>query len=147
MKKVMVALLALGLSATVCFAKPSWMDLFMNEFTIKGIDNAVQVALENGATPDEIVKKSLTLVEQTQTSQDPLLKQNIAKALYCAGLEGLAVQDVLEINNFTIEEVTSGYQKSVEECGEVVQPYQVRRQNVRIPPPPPPPPPPSPSSP
>ena len=114
MKKVLMALIALGFAATVACAE--WLVDFTGNYAGKGIDFAVEEAIKAGIAPDAIVEKGLAL--------ENLNPQNLVKALYCAGANGqdiTAAASKYQISELIIE---AGYKKSVEECGDKVDDTQ-----------------------
>ncbi len=113
MKKIVLALLIVGISFSV--ASANWLDIFKQFYSDKGIDHAVEKALEEGATPELIVKNATELVEF-----EDLNSQNLVKALYCAGISG---KEIYEASiNYEISEmiIQAGYEKSVDECKDQV---------------------------
>jgi len=116
MKRIITALIILGLSASV--ANADWLGNFMENYKNSNIDQAVEKAVEEGVAPDDIVKNGLTI----KTLSPP----DLVKALYCAGVSGQDVYSAAENNNVSELIVTAGFKKSTEECGESVtdtQPY------------------------
>lgn len=111
MKKIITALMILGLSVSVANAA-NWLDEFMDIYKNKNIDAAVEKAVEEGVTPDDIVKNSLKI--QTVNPQ------NLVKALYCAGVSGEDVYNAAKKNDVSELIVAAGFKKSKEECSDMV---------------------------
>ena len=77
-RKIVLLTVCALLIATL--AKANWLDDFISEFQKSGIDEAVKVALNQGAVPDEIMDNGLKFKE--------LNPQNLVKAMYCGGIRG-----------------------------------------------------------
>ena len=95
-------------TATWVFA--TWLDDFINEFQRSGIDEAVKVALKQGAIPDDIMANGLQFKE--------LNPQNLVKAMYCGGIRGDDIRAAGQKHDVSDLIIIAGYKKSVEECGD-----------------------------
>ncbi len=95
-------------TATCVFA--TWLDDFISEFQKSGIDEAVKVALKNGAIPDAIMENGLQFKE--------LNPQNLVKAMYCGGIRGDDIRAAGQKYDVSDLIIIAGYKKSVEECGD-----------------------------
>lgn len=116
MKRIITVIMILGLSAS--FANADWLGDFMDNYTNKNIDEAVEKAVEEGITPDDIVKNGLTI--------ETLSPPDLVKALYCAGVTGEDIYNAAQKNSVSEVIVTEGFRKSKDECGDMVtdtQPY------------------------
>ncbi len=110
MKKYFISILIVLLTFSLAYAE--WLVSFEDTYNKEGIDDAVVVAMKEGANPEMIIEKGLSL--------DGLNPQNLVKALFCAGAEGKDIRDAStkwEISNLI---VAAGYKKSVAECGNMV---------------------------
>lgn len=110
MKKLLLSVLGISLSCTVAYA--SWQDDFNQVYSEKGIDQAVEIALENGIDPDSIFKQALA-----QTTLD---QEQLVKACYCAGLRGQDIRVASVDNDISDNTVTAGYKISLKECRDAV---------------------------
>lgn len=110
MKKIMVAVVILLVTSTLALAE--WLVDFKNTFFNEGIDNAVELAMEEGITPDLIVENGLQL--------EGLNPANLIKALYCAGAQGQDVREAAEKWEISEVIVAAGYKKSIAECSDQV---------------------------
>ena len=95
-------------TATWVFA--TWLDDFISEFQRSGIDEAVKVALKQGAVPDDIMANGLQFKE--------LNPQNLVKAMYCGGIRGDDIRAAGQKHDVSDLIIIAGYKKSVEECGD-----------------------------
>jgi hypothetical protein len=120
MRKVITALLIVGLTSTMAFAE--WLEDFDNSNAEKGIEVAVADAIKAGITPEVITKHALTIQE--------LNPQNIVKALYCSGANGQDVRAAAEKHGISELIITAGFQNSVEECGDQVADTQAYSENA-----------------
>ncbi len=109
MKKIVFSLVGVFMCATFAFAE--WQVAFIDNYTKKGIDQAVIDALKEGGTADGIVKKGITI--------EGLNHQNLVKALYCARVNGADILAAAELYEIPSLIVTAGYKKSLEECSGV----------------------------
>ncbi len=110
MKKVAAAIMILLVTFSVAFAE--WLVDFRNIYFEVGIDDAVEAAVSEGATPDMIVENGLQL--------DGLTEPNLIKALYCAGARGKDIKRAAEKWKIDPFLVTAGYKRSLTECGDNV---------------------------
>lgn len=116
MKRIITALLITGLTAAI--ANADWIADFSDSYKNKGIDDAVEKAIKQGVSPNDIVEKGLLI--QTLTPPD------LVKALYCAGVTGEDIYNAAQKNSLSELIVTAGFKKSKDECSEKVtdtQPY------------------------
>ena len=74
----------------------------------QGIDEAVKFALNDGANPDQIIKKARPLEGVTE--------ENLIKALFCALAQPDYIRDAAKINKISDEKVDAGYQLALAEC-------------------------------
>lgn len=117
MKKIITALMILGLSVSVANGA-NWLSEFMDLYTNQNIDIAVEKAYEEGVSPDDIVETGLTI--------ETLSPPELVKALYCAGVSGEDVYNAAQKNKVSDLIVAAGFKKSKEECSDMVtdvQPY------------------------
>jgi hypothetical protein len=110
MKKKILLCCALLLSATVAFAE--WQVDFLEKYKKEGIDQAVIVAIQQGALPVEIVENGLKL--------EGLNPQNLIKALYCAGANGADIAEAAKQYDTSDMILTAGFKKATEECADQV---------------------------
>lgn len=119
MKKVTLTLILLLVISSVAFAE--WLVDFRKMYNTDGIDDAVVLAMEKGASPDMIIENGLQL--------EGLNASNLVKALYCAGAKGNDIRRAAKKWEISDLMVIAGYQKSVAECAEAVadaQPFTPR---------------------
>ncbi len=110
MKKILVALVLIPLFCTAASAE--WQSEFNEKYISWGIDQAVEVALQDGVDPDSITREGRSLVG--------LSPQNLVKALYCAGVRGKDIRDAAANNGVSDSNVTAGYKMSLAECRDAV---------------------------
>ncbi len=110
MKKYSVSLLIVLFTFSLAWAE--WLVTFEDTYNTDGIDNAVVLAMNEGANPDMIIEKGLSL--------DGLNPQNLVRALFCAGAEGKDIRDASKKWEISDLIVAAGYKKSVAECGAMV---------------------------
>lgn len=120
MRKVITALLIIGLTSTVAFAE--WLEDFDKSNTEEGIEIAVADAIKDGITPEAITEHALTIAE--------LNPQNLVKALYCSGANGQDVRAATEKHGISEIIIAAGFQNSVEECGDQVADTQAYSDNA-----------------
>ena len=89
-----------------------WIEDFSVNFDDKGIEFAVPKALEEGKTPNDIIKEGLKLAT--------LNPQNLLKALYCSGADGDDIKAGADENDISEIIVIAAFKKSVVECGDAV---------------------------
>ncbi len=97
---------------TFSLAWAEWLVSFEDTYNKEGIDDAVVVAMNEGANPEMIIEKGLSL--------DGLNPRNLVKALFCAGAEGKDIRDASKKWEISDIVVAAGYKKSVAECGVMV---------------------------
>ena len=107
---VSMVTLLVALTASTSFA--DWLESFRSIFERLGIDNAVEEALKQGATPDGIMENGLKF--------ESLNPQNLVKAMYCSGIRGDDIRASGQKFDVSDVVIVAGYQKSVEECGDAV---------------------------
>lgn len=93
---------------TIATAAISWVDMFHNVYHEKSIDHAVIFALQEGKSPEEIIKISITI--------SGLNTQNIIRALYCAGADGWDIKKAAAKYGIPEATVVVGYKKNIDEC-------------------------------
>jgi hypothetical protein len=81
---------------------------FYDTYTKKGMDQAVEQALKDGKSPDDIVKIAITLKGISYTS--------LIRALYCAGAKGEDIRAAAEKYNIPEKTVVVGYKQNIDEC-------------------------------
>lgn len=116
MKKIITAFLVVCFLATVAYA--DWLADFMENYTNKGIDFAVEKAVKQDISTTDIMEQGLLI--QTLTPPD------LVKALYCAGVTGEDIYNAAQ--DFSVSEliIAEGFTKAKVECGDIVtdtQPY------------------------
>jgi hypothetical protein len=107
-----VILLCLFWTATA-HAASSWQDIFLSTFQESGIQNAVPEALEKGITPDAIIKEGLAIAG--------VPPQGMLKALYCSGADGDDIKTSALANGIPERVLVVAYEKSVDECGDMIE--------------------------
>lgn len=110
MKRFLAAGLLVLFSVSVVCAE--WLVDFRDTYVSQGIDKAVENAMKEGKTPDLIVENGLAL--------EGLNPQNLIKALYCAGAQGLDIREAAEKYKVSELIVAAGFQQSKAECGDMV---------------------------
>lgn len=110
MNRIVTALTVVLIFSSVAFAE--WLVDFKNNFFNEGIDRAVELAIEEGVTPDLIVENGLQF--------EGLNPANLVKALYCAGAKGKDIRQAAEKWEISEVIIAAGYKKSIAECGENV---------------------------
>jgi hypothetical protein len=116
MKKFAAALLIVGLFVSV--ASADWLGDFKKIYLEKNLDLAVETAIKEGVSPNDITKNSLDI-----STVNP---QNLVKALYCAGVKGQDVYTACQNNNISELILAAGFEQSKVECEDRVtdtQPY------------------------
>lgn len=96
------------MTSTLAFAE--WFVDFEDTFRQKGIDDAVEQAMEEGVGPNPIV--------ETGVRFEGLNPTNLIKALYCAGAPGQDVKAAARQYGISDLLIAAGYKKSVAECSE-----------------------------
>jgi len=110
MKKILLACLIVLMSSS--FALADWVDIFKTNYQERGIDQAVIDAMKEGATPALILDEGLRL--------EGLNPIKLVQALYCAGAKGPEVEQASRAAGLSELAISTGYEKSVAECGDVV---------------------------
>lgn len=87
----------------------SWHERFVSNYEDQGIDLAVETALSEGASPNQIIKKALPI--------EGLEKGILVKALFCSGAKPEKVKSAAAANNIDETIVNDGYQLALTECG------------------------------
>lgn len=108
MNKFILSTLLLLVLSTNAFA--NWPGDFTVNFRSKGVEVAVDKALREGKTPNDIIIEGLKL-----TNLNP---QNLIKALYCYGAEGDNIKYAANKNGISDIIVLAGAKKAVAECSE-----------------------------
>lgn len=108
MKKLMAVAVLVLMTSTLAFAE--WFVDFENTFRQKGIDDAVEQAMEEGIGPNPIV--------ETGVRFEGLNPTNLIKALYCAGAPGQDVKAAARQYDISDLMIAAGYKKSIAECSE-----------------------------
>ena len=104
--KLIGALLLVICAASLAMAE--WLDDFNDTYYADGIDGAIEVALEDGRNPNEIMEAGLGL--------EGLTSVGLIKAMYCAGIAGIEIKLAAESYNITELDLVTGYKKGVNEC-------------------------------
>jgi len=108
MKKFLFAALFFMISAGQ--AQAAWTDDFLKDYDAFGIDRAVDNALENDITPNDILKFI--------SSQNDAFKTKITmKALYCAGVDQDVMKEAAEKLGIGADDLGVALAESTEECG------------------------------
>ncbi len=110
MKKIILACLIVLLSSS--FALADWADVFKTNYQERGIDQAVIDAMKEGATPASILGEGLKM-----GGLNPI---KLVQALYCAGAKGSEVEQASRAAGLSELAISTGYEKSVAECTNVV---------------------------
>lgn len=110
MKKLVAAVAIVSVTATVAMA--GWWADFQKAYEKENIQVAVEGALEKGTSPDNIVEKG--------TEIEGLNPQNLVKALYCAGVNGIDIRAAAKKYKISEGIVIAGHKQSVAECGNKV---------------------------
>ena len=110
MKKKMMLCLAFMFFETVAYAE--WQVDFLEKYKKEGIDQAVIVAIQQGALPVDIVERGLKL--------EGLNPQNLVKALYCAGANGADITEAAQQYGISDMIVAAGFKKATEECSDQI---------------------------
>ncbi len=85
-----------------------WSENFASIYYEKGIDIAVVLAFEEGATPQQVIKIALPLKD--------LEREELLKALFCALAQPDTIREAAFANNITEKKVSEGYQLALSEC-------------------------------
>lgn len=88
-----------------------WMVNFEKNYDDFGMSTAVENALEDGVTPDEILTFIISYTEKFR------IKRGL-KALYCAGVDRNAVRDSANKLGITVEDVSVSLEEAIAECGD-----------------------------
>ncbi|WP_419176490.1 hypothetical protein [Desulfosediminicola sp.] len=119
MKKIIAALSIVVVSATVALA--GWLEDFQTAYEAENIQVAVEGALEQGTAPAEIIESALGI--------ESLNPQNLVKALYCAGVNGIDINAAAKKYKISEDIVIAGHKQSVAECGDQVVDAQAYPNN------------------
>lgn len=106
-----VMLLFILLGAGVAQADEEWTDKFIAEYDDFGMSSAVETALSNDITPNEI----LTFII---SNSDKFEEKKGLKALYCAGADRDAVREAANKLGITVQDVSASLEESIAECGD-----------------------------
>ena len=123
MKKIILACLIVLMSSS--FALADWVDVFKTNYQERGIDQAVVDAMKVGATPALILNEGLRL--------EGLNPIKLVQALYCAGAKGPEVEKASRAAGLSELAISTGYEKSVAECGAAVADTQAYTPVVTTP--------------
>ena len=96
------------LLVTCSTALAEWTDTFYLNFSDKGIDQAVKVALSEGYSPYQIIKTALPIKDLTQ--------EELVKALFCGLALPGSIYDAAEVNGISESTVAEGYQLALGQC-------------------------------
>ena len=111
MRKIIGAIFLLLMLPGAGVAQVAWTDDFIEEYDAFGMSSAVETALNNDITPDEI----LTFII---SNSEIFEKKKGLKALYCAGADRNAVREAADKLGITVEEVSVSLEESIAECGD-----------------------------
>ncbi|WPD21825.1 MAG: hypothetical protein SD837_16645 [Candidatus Electrothrix scaldis] len=92
-------------------AQANWQDDFVSDYDEFGMSVAVEEALHNDITPDEILSFIISHSEKFQTKVG-------LKALYCAGADRDAVREAANKLGITVEDLSVALEESIAECGD-----------------------------
>lgn len=92
-------------------AQADWKDDFVADYDAFGMSVAVEEALNNDITSDEILSFVISDSEQFETKKG-------LKALYCAGAPRDAVREAANKLGITVEDVSVALEESIAECGD-----------------------------
>ncbi len=110
MRNILCAMLLLILLG-VGVAQAAWQDDFMKSYDKFGMSVAVEDALSDGVSSNEILTFIISNTEQFETKTG-------LKALYCAGADRDAVREAANKLGITVEDVSVALEESIAECGE-----------------------------
>ncbi len=99
-----------GVQGAWAQSAPEWMAAFEEDYDEFGMSVAVENALEEGVTPDEILTLIISHTEKFRTKRG-------LKALYCAGVDRDAVRDSANKLGITVEDVSLSLEEAISECG------------------------------
>lgn len=85
-----------------------WTKTFYANYTEKGIDNAVKTALEEGKSPDLIIRTAMPIKN--------LEEEKLIKALFCCLALPGSIYDAAGANGIPESTVARGYQLALAEC-------------------------------
>ena len=106
-KKLIIPLLFFVFASSFAIAT-SWHEKFVSNYEEKGIDLAVEIALREGANPDQIIKKALPI--------EGLERAVLVKALFCSGAQPVKVEQAAIANAINETTIHDGYQLALTEC-------------------------------
>ncbi|MCW5200365.1 hypothetical protein VU07_00900, partial [Desulfobulbus sp. F4] len=92
------------------FAEWIWPKDFVDDFEKLGLDRAVENALDNDITPNEILTFIVSNNEKFSTRIS-------LKVLYCAGVDRETVREAANKLGITVQELSVALEESVAECG------------------------------
>jgi hypothetical protein len=110
MKKIL-CMMVLMILFGAGIAQANWQDDFASDYDEFGMSVAVEEALHNDITPDEILSFIISNSEQFE------IKKGL-KALYCAGADRDAVREAANKLGITVEDVSVALEESIAECGD-----------------------------
>ncbi len=113
MKNISILALLCLFWTAAAHAESNWQDIFNSTFQESGIQNAVPEALEQGISPDAIIKEGLTI--------PGVPPQGMLKALYCAGADANDIKMSALANGIPQRVLVVAYEKSVDECGDMIE--------------------------
>lgn len=89
-------------------ALADWAKYFSQVYYEKGIDDAVVMALSEGASPYQIIKEGLPIKD--------LKKEILLKALFCALAQPETIHEAAKENSIGDDTVDKGFQLALIEC-------------------------------
>ena len=108
MKKYFIGVCLLIICAAST-ASAEWTEDFTKLYLDNNIDDAVEEALKQGATPEAIIELAGQI--------EGLTPSELIKALYCAGISPSLIAELSSQFNIPEAELVAGYKRSVRECG------------------------------
>jgi len=107
----MMVLAALMILSGAGVAQAGWQEDFVSDYDAFGMSVAVEEALNNDITSDEILSFVISNSEQFETKKG-------LKALYCAGADRDDVREAANKLGITVEDVSVALEESIAECGD-----------------------------
>ncbi|MCI5120164.1 MAG: hypothetical protein D3908_03025, partial [Candidatus Electrothrix sp. AUS4] len=107
----MMVLMALMILSGAGVAQADWKKDFVSDNDAFGMSVAVEEALNNDITSDEILSFVISNSEQFETKKG-------LKALYCAGADRDDVREAANKLGITVEDVSVALEESIAECGD-----------------------------
>ncbi|MCI5139842.1 MAG: hypothetical protein D3922_15855 [Candidatus Electrothrix sp. AR1] len=92
-------------------AQAAWTDIFIDEYDGFGMSVAVENALNNNVSPNEILTFIISNSDKFETKTG-------LKALYCAGADRDAVREAANKLGITVKDVSVSLEESIAECGD-----------------------------